>query len=227
MSTPHYSAPPRPAPSQARAVWALVLTLLGGCCCYVPTVIGIVMGFKAINRSELENVDHGRGLGAAAVCVGFAQLGALVVSLTLVFGGDLLALDTGGYAEKPANADASRVEIADLHRRDCFSDARLHGGKKGVTRLVDCDRPHDAEVFDVLPIQSGSFPGLPAFKQRARDCRTSFADYVGVPVDESRLAVTWYYPTKQGWVDPSTRVITCVAMGRKDQLTGSVWRTER
>lgn len=222
---PHVQPAPPARPSQKQAVWAFVLSLLG--CCCIPAIVGIVMGFKVINRSEFESVDHGRGFGVAAVCIGFAQIGAVLLSIIFNTAFDTHALDTSHYVAGPTNADASIVQLFELKRRDCFDDSGMRRGKVGVLRTVDCDRAHDAEVIDVLPVASYRYPGKSAIGKSGAGCRASFADYVGVPLRGSELVVTFYYPTRASWAEPRSHAITCIVIDPPGKLEDSVWRTER
>ncbi|MEZ0578669.1 DUF4190 domain-containing protein [Nocardioides sp. MH1] len=214
-------------PDQSQAIWALVLSIFGGCCLYIPTIAAIVMGFRVLKRSDEDRVDHGRGLAIAAVLVASTYVGLALATLSAFLGADAFDLASGHRAGRPMLADASRVEISDLVPRDCFTDPRLHGGRRDLTREVDCDRPHDAEVIDLLPVASLDYPGRPAFRHQARKCDESFEGYVGVPLAESELATSYFYPTPSSWSEPSTHMITCVAVDPTGRLRGSVWRSER
>lgn len=220
--------PPRPAPSQREAVWALMLAIFGGCCFYIPTIWAIVAGFRIINRSEFENVDHGRSLGVAAICVGAAQIGTTILSIAFVLISDSDSIYTGQYVGRPGNADPSIAQPFDLRRRECFDDPGLQGDAAINLRRVDCAKAHDAEVVDTLDFSSlRTFPGKRSLAAKAVDCGDSFAAYVGTEPRKSELALTYYYPNRTAWQDPGSRVITCVAWDPDGKLEDSVWRTER
>ncbi len=219
------SDPQRP-PSQSRGIWALCLTVFGGCCCYIPTIVGTVMAFKVLNKSEWEGTNHGRELAIGALGVAAFHLGTLTLSLVVVLGGDTFNLGSGKYGAEAANADASIVAIWDLATGECFDDPSLRD-RRGPLRKVPCEERHDAEVFMLLPLPPGQYPGLPSFRERARDCRVAFAEYVGTPLKDSTLAITFYYPTRASWENPDKPGITCVVLDPRRQLTGSVWQVER
>lgn len=222
---PPHTTPAKP--SQSQAVWAFVLALLGSCCFLIPTVIGIVMGFKVINRSEFEGVDHGRAWGIAAVSVGFAHIGITVLSLLFIFGIDAESLVTSQSVAGPTNADPSIRQLVELAPRDCFNDAGLRRSEVGVLRTVDCAIAHDAEVIDLVAIASYDYPGQAAIDKQAADCQDSFADYVGVPFSKSSLTVSYYYPTRTSWAEPRSHAITCVVLDPAGKLKDTVWRSER
>ncbi|KAA1418683.1 hypothetical protein F0U44_09305 [Nocardioides humilatus] len=194
----------------------------------IPTVIGIVMGFKVINRSEFEGVDHGRAWGVAAVSVGFAHIGLVIASVLFYFGTDADAFDAEQYVTPPTNADPTIRQLVELKRRDCFNDAGFAGGTQvGVLHVSDCDDAHDAEVIEIVPIASLDYPGQAAIDRQAADCRAAFGDYVGLPLSKSSLTFTYYYPLRASWTDPATHAITCVAVDPAGKLTDSVWQSER
>lgn len=225
---PRPSSPPRPAPSQREAVWALIAAIFGSCCFFIPTIWAIVTGFKIINRSELENVDHGRGLGVAAICVGAAHIGLTILTFAFILVTDSGSIYTGQYVGERTNADPTIAQPFDLRTRECFDDPQLQGRTVDNLHLVDCTEAHDAEVIDILDFSSlRTFPGKQSLATKAADCSDSFASYVGVAPAKSQLALTYYYPTEDGWQDPGSRVITCVVWDPDGKLTESVRRSER
>jgi hypothetical protein len=185
------------------------------------------MGYKVINQSDYENVDHGRGWGVAAVCVGFAHIGIVIVVLIFVWGIDADSLDKGQYAYDATNADATVRDLVELAPRDCFDDSALDKDRVGILHAVECDKAHDAEVIDLIPMASFKYPGQTAIDKQARACVDSFADYVGITYAKSELELTYYYPTRASWPEPGTHAITCIVHAHQGPLRSSVWRAER
>lgn len=220
---PTYDSPP--GASMAPAIWALILAIFGGCCFFIPTVIGMLIGVRVINRSDETGENHGREVAIAAIGVGALHIGATIVILVLgAFAG---AIESGGeYAAESANADPTLVNVATLRAGECFDDPTLHG-KKGPTRHAECRARHDAEVIDRLEITAGQYPGLRAFRDRARACREAFEPYVGAPLAESELAMTFYYPTRDGWPDADTRGIACVIWDPQGPLKDTAFHSKR
>jgi hypothetical protein len=221
-----YVAPGRQVqPSQGRAITALCLTIFGGCCFYIPAVVGAVMAVKVINESDDDSVDHGRGLAIGALGVAALHLATLTLALMMLVGG-VFGWDSGRFGAEAGNADPSIVVLSDLHVQDCFDDPTLHGGR-GPVRRVACGDAHDAEVMRSLPLADGQFPGLAHINERARECRTIFGDYVGKPLARSKLALTYYYPTRASWVDAASLTITCVVWNPRGQLEEFAAGSER
>jgi hypothetical protein len=219
-------AAPAPPPSQRTAVWALVLTIFGGCCLYIPTVVGVVMAFKVLNRSEDESVNHGRELAVGALGVAALNLGGGFLTLWLFVGTDLDGLSAGRYGGEPENADPSIVEITDLNVRDCFDDPGMRG-ERGPLRRTPCGDPHDAEVTRFLHLTQDDFPGMRAINETAKACTDAFTDYVGRPPGRSELAVTYYYPELAAWADPGARAVTCVVWDPGGKLDRVAWDSGR
>lgn len=91
---------------------------------------------------------------------------------------------------------------------------------------VECEMPHDAEVY-ALPQHPGGpddpFPGDQVIGDFADErCNEAFEPYVGVPFEESAIFVTILRPTQQSWDQADDREVACLLVGENGaQLTGS------
>lgn len=100
---------------------------------------------------------------------------------------------------------------------------------------VDCDTPHDAEVYALPQHPDGedaAFPGQVALEEFADDrCKQDFEEYVGVAYEESVIYSTALTPSQESWDDATDREIVCLLVGEPipaedgttsfAQLTGS------
>jgi hypothetical protein len=187
-------------------------------CCFFAGIAGTVMGFAVVRRNDVERVDHGRALGIAAIGVGAFQLGSAVVVGVFVLGSGVLSLDSGQYAGDAANADANRADISDLTPGSCLTDASLRG-RHGHVRAAGCREPHDGEVASLIPLPGDDYPGLAGFRAQARrECPKAAAAYLGGPLADSGLSVTFYYPNRAAWTDRSARAISCVVWSPHGRL---------
>ena len=219
---------PRTSPpsSQRNAIWALLLTIFGPICYFIPVVVGAVMAFKVINRSDDEGINHGRELAIGALGVAAFHLGSGILALWIVFGTDSDGWSAGEYAAEPQNADPDIVAITDLHVRDCFDDPSMRGDR-GPLRRAACGDPHDAEVLRFIHLTQDEFPSRSEIDAAAKDCDDAFTDYVGTPPARSELALTYYYPTRAAWLDPDARAVTCVVWDPDGKLDTAVWDSGR
>jgi hypothetical protein len=80
-----------------------------------------------------------------------------------------------------------------------------------IVLLLECELPHDNEVFDVLemPGTGPDYPGetpMNAFARRT--CSTRFAEYVGKSYEVSELEIGYYLPSSGEW-DSGARRLGC------------------
>lgn len=95
----------------------------------------------------------------------------------------------------------------------CFDDidAFYEEGGGGVedVPIVECDEPHDNEVFALFDIAGDAFPGTSAVGTEAETgCVDRFEDYVGIDYASSRFVASWLTPTSQSW-DAGDREVVC------------------
>lgn len=92
-------------------------------------------------------------------------------------------------------------------------------------RVVDCNSPHDGEVFASYTIPMSStepYPGEEEVTKIAqRQCRRSFEGYVGVRPRFSELSIRFVYPSPESWSN-GERQVSCLAQLDQGNLTESV-----
>lgn len=87
---------------------------------------------------------------------------------------------------------------------------------------VDCAVEHEAEVYALVSLPEGSWPGDEAADAAADEaCRSEFEAYVGTAYDDSALYFSYYPPTQDGWAAGDRQVI-CLVFDPEGPLTGSV-----
>jgi len=162
----------------------------------------------------------------------FTFLAIMVVILVLLFGGgdddepyvtpDVPTptatvspeeLDAGVEKKNP---DAESIPAKDLEVGDCVADATVTTGDVKTFDRIDCDKPHDGEVFTIIKLEGDKYPGLKAVSGKGqRGCRArlrrqatrkAFAD--------RRLGYKFVYPTPQSW-NQDVRAVTCLATFKK------------
>ena len=124
-----------------------------------------------------------------------------------------------------AAVGCSEGNVFSLEVGSCFDDASDNEQQEVVSDvpIVDCDEPHDNEVFFTYDLPEGDYPGAEALNLSAEErCVGAFADYVGADYQSSSLDVSWLSPTTESW-DRDDREITCILFdGQLAKLTGSV-----
>ncbi|MDT9697769.1 DUF4190 domain-containing protein [Streptomyces sp. P17] len=206
----------RPASVNGLAIAALVLGIL----CFLPAV-GLVLGLVALAQIKKKG-ERGKGMAIAGSVLSSVGLALWTVTLSTGF-----ASDVWESVKDAASADGTAYALAE---GDCFNSPSdsLEGATYDVTE-VPCAGRHDGEVFAVVTLPGGRFPGDDSVTRTAEDkCYTLEAQYAMDPwaVPE---AVDVYYlvPSSQSWRF-GDREITCLfgSTDTKAPLTGSLRNDE-
>lgn len=128
--------------------------------------------------------------------------------------------EAGGSADAPA-APEGEVNFWDLEVGMCLNDSDLPATFTSIP-LVDCAEPHDSEVYAIFELPAGEYPGDDeVIRLSDEGCFAAFADYVGVPYDQSVLYFQFYWPDKRGWA-VDDRAVICTLYDQEGPLVGSV-----
>ncbi|MFF7308765.1 septum formation family protein [Streptomyces sp. NPDC008137] len=199
-----------PVSVNALAVAALVLGVL----CFLPAA-GLVLGLVALWQIRRSG-QSGRGMAIAGVAL--SAVGAVLWGVVLATG---VASDVWAKFEDGARGNQS----LSLRTGDCFD---APDGLEGDTYDVDpvsCEGGHDGEVFGVVTLPGGAFPGDGEV--------TDIADERCYPLESQYAMDTWampadvdvYYlmPSRETW-RYGDRAIICVfgSTDAKAELTGSL-----
>lgn len=124
--------------------------------------------------------------------------------------------------------DDSEVSVYELGVGDCFDTIEVEEGDGllvTTVELVECDDPHQAEVFSIETLENPSgdpFPGAEERDAAAQGlCEPGFEEFVGVPLAESELLLLWLAPTDESWADDDREVACVVAAPDGETLTGT------
>jgi hypothetical protein len=90
--------------------------------------------------------------------------------------------------------------------------------------VVDCTVEHEYEVTSATTLaRSEKYPGDDAVDKAAeKKCKSAFASYVGLGIDESRLDLDFWTVGQDGWTDSEQTVICLVLDPSNDHLTRSL-----
>jgi len=94
----------------------------------------------------------------------------------------------------------------------CFDDGDELGSVSEVrdVPIVDCDVPHDNEVYFTFQLNDGSYPGSErVFDIADKECFGSFEPYVDEAYETSQLEFGWLVPTEEAWEEANDREIIC------------------
>ena len=89
-----------------------------------------------------------------------------------------------------------------------------------MPHVVPCEQPHNGEVFTVLTMSDGDFPGQAAIEEYQGRCEPELAVYSPAAAVDPAVGLFVLYPTEESWAD-GDRAVTCIATSESDR-TGSL-----
>ncbi len=113
--------------------------------------------------------------------------------------------------------------VFELSVGDCF-DRSSEDGEISDVPIVDCDEPHDSEVFHTFEVEGdGEYPGGEALLAQAEEqCLPAFADYVGLDYANSTLDIFPITPTDGSWSEGDREVVCALYDLEQEELEGSM-----
>jgi hypothetical protein len=102
-----------------------------------------------------------------------------------------------------------RKTATDVAVGDCIS--KIPDGNKVMSvKTVSCDQPHGGEVFAVLMMPDGDYPGQSAVEAYHEKCSPALAAYSPAAMTDDSVQLYVLYPTADTWSN-GDRAVTCIA----------------
>jgi hypothetical protein len=139
------------------------------------------------------------------------------------------AAETPGpaHAQETAAPGAGEVDVFDLRVGDCLADSAPRGVEVSSVQSVPCSEPHSEEIYAVVTLPEGEFPGTEAMDAQANElCVAEFESFVGLPYEESVLYLTYLTPTRESWSE-GDREVVCSVYDPDGEVSGSLRGVER
>jgi len=157
-------------------------------------------------------------LAGIVLTVAAAVSGCSIVDQLLPSSQPVRDAETGEVTEQNDNADVFSIQVG-----DCLNTADLGAAEEiSSVPIVPCSEPHDDEVYHAYDLAEGEYPGEEAIMADADAvCQAEFANFVGLPYDQSTLLYWPIYPTEGSWSD-GDREVLCAVYEDGTKLTGSV-----
>jgi len=184
-----------------KAITALVLSLTGFVLFSVPFAIAALSEIKRTGK-------RGRGMAVTALVLCGVWLVAIVGVGAWVASHEAKRDDTG------AVVTGGNVGVASLALGDCLRELPGTGGGEKVTDLsaVPCTQPHKGEVFALITMTAGKWPGTAAVNAQAEaQCPGRMATYAPAHAADANLEVLYLAPLEESWDVPKGRDIVCIA----------------
>jgi hypothetical protein len=166
------------------AVVSLIFGVIGG------VLISVVCGIIGLNRAK--RGQGGRGMAIAGLVLSALwAVGLVVLVIFLVaFGKDT-------------------VSATDVTSGDCLKELP----DSGLVITVDtapCDQPHAGEIFSVMTMPDGDFPGTSAIEEYQNKCGPELADYSPEAAADPEVGLFVLFPSEDSWAQ-GDRTVTCIA----------------
>lgn len=113
-------------------------------------------------------------------------------------------------------ASCSENNVLDLTTGDCFNDPADGSTEIANVEMVDCNEPHDNEVFHVFQIDA-----LGTQSEYEAACIEAFEAYVGIDYLDSEIFVGNVSPTPDSFSD-GDRDVVCIGFLLGEQLTETI-----
>jgi TM2 domain-containing membrane protein YozV len=187
---PPYLAPPQGyyAPPAAKTNWWAIVSLISGVLGGV--LISLICGIVGLNKAK--QGQGGRGLAIAGLVLSGLWVLLLVVGIIFYF-----AIGKG-------TVTATDVEVG-----DCLSEIP-DSARVLTVQTVECEQMHAGEVYAVLTMPDGDFPGQAAVDEYSNKCEPELAAYSPDAMTDDSIQMYVLYPTAESW-EQGDRAVTCVA----------------
>jgi hypothetical protein len=180
----YYPPPPATRPTNWWAIISLVFGLIGG------VLVSVVCGIVGLNKAK--RGQGGRGLAIAGLVL--SGLWVLVIAAGIVY---YFVIGKG------------TVTATDVKVGDCLKE--IPGNTRVLTvDTIGCEEAHAGEVFAVLLMPEGDFPGQSAIEEYQNKCEPELATYAPGAITDDSVQLYVLYPTADTWKQ-GDRAVTCVA----------------
>ena len=135
----------------------------------------------------------------------------VVAVLAVLVAGAAVALY---YVTERDSTGASEVKVG-----DCLAEVP-DSSRVLYVETVACDQPHKGEVFSVMQMPDGDFPGEGAVLEFTDRCGPALRQYAPAAADDATIRTLVLYPTTDSW-QRGDRTVTCIATSENSR-TGKV-----
>lgn len=179
-----YPYPPPPTGPNYWAIVSLIFGIIGG------VLISVVCGIVGLRRAK--EGRGGRGMAIAGLVLSALWVVGIVVAIALA-----------------AVFDKGTVSATDVKAGDCLKELP----DSGLVVTVDtapCSEPHKGEIFSVIAMPDGDFPGQAAIEEYQNRCAPELADYSPQAAVDPAIGLFVLYPSEDSW-GRGDRTVTCIA----------------
>jgi hypothetical protein len=136
--------------------------------------------------------------------------------------------ETSPLPQEEEAAPAQAIEVDKLRVGDCLTESQ--GAEEefiSTVPVVPCSELHSAEIFALVTLPDGDFPGQDAINTQAEElCIAEFEDFVGLSYWESVFEAWFMLPAEDGW-RAGDREVICNIYDPGGKVSGSLIGAER
>jgi hypothetical protein len=142
----------------------------------------------------------------------------------LVFGGAIGGLIFNASRGSDGEIDrAGNLVISDLRVGDCFDLKDPTAEEVEEVTALPCAEAHEYELMHTGVMPEGEYPTDDhLIDWLVANCKPAFEAYIGEPYDTSIYELTWFSPTRLGWVSGDRTIQCAVRHPTERRLTGSL-----
>jgi Protein of unknown function (DUF2510)/Septum formation len=240
---------PQQSPRNGLGIAALVLGIIGVVVGIIPFffwlavilgVIGLIFGFIGRGRANRGEATNGTmalwGIITSAVAVVLSIVGLVILvgafeeveedlststePSAAATSDPALETSTPAQEEGSTPAESGDVGVFDLEVGDCLGEETGEGEIESI-EAAPCSEPHTEEIFAALTVPDGDYPGQEALDAEAEGCLEEFAEFVGMPYEESVLEINYMTPTEESW-GMGDRELLCTVYDPAGDTTGTL-----
>jgi hypothetical protein len=182
-----YTPQPYPEPRKTSpwAIAALILGIVGA------ILFSVICGIVALSKTK-DGREGGRGLAIAGLVLSALWAVGIAVLVAVVF---VFAKDN--------------VIATDLKVGDCITDVPT-SSRVMTLPTIDCSKPHGGEVYAVLTMPDGNYPGTSVIDEWQNKCPEELQSFSPDAMTDESVGVFVLYPTQETW-DQGDRSVQCIA----------------
>ena len=129
--------------------------------------------------------------------------------ITLVAVGVVLLLGAAVAIIVVAKIAKENVIATDLKVGDCITEVPT-SSRVLTLPTVECAQPHGGEVYAVLTMPDGDYPGASTIDEWQNKCPDELQSFSEEAMADESVGVFVLYPTQETW-DQGDRAVTCIA----------------
>jgi hypothetical protein len=176
--------PPPPKTTNWWSVVSLIFGVIGG------VLVSVICGIVGLNKAR--QGQGGRGMAIVGLVLSGLWVLVAIAAVAIYF-----VVDKG-------TVTATTVKVG-----DCLKE--IPDGTRVLTvETVECEESHAGEVFAVLLMPKGDFPGASAIEDYQNRCEPALASYSPDSITDNSVQLYVLYPTAETW-QQGDRAVTCVA----------------